>query len=60
MENQPEEKFISWDPSFIALLGLDKESFHRIFEDNYEQTFKEITDILRVINENVKKIIKTL
>ncbi len=55
MENQPEEKTISWDPTYISLLGLDKNSFHRVLEDNYEEKFLEITDILKTISENVIK-----
>lgn len=53
MENQPEEKTISWDSTYVSLLGLDKTSFHRIFEDNYEEKFQEITNILKLISENV-------
>ncbi len=46
---------ISWDPTYISLLGLDKNSFHRVLEDNYEEKFLEITDILKTISENVIK-----
>lgn len=53
MENQPEEKTIIWDPTYVSLLGLDKTGFHRIFEDNYEGKFEEITNILKLINDNV-------
>lgn len=54
MEKLPEEKTISWDPSYISLLGLDKTSFHRMFEDNYDEKFQEITNILKLISDNVK------
>lgn len=55
MESQPEEKTINWDPSYVSLLGLDKNSFHRVLEDNYHEIFQEITSILKLISENVNK-----
>ena len=55
MKNQPEEKTITWDPSYVILLGLNKNSFNRVLEDNYDEKFQEITSILKDISENVNK-----
>ncbi len=39
MQNNPEDKSIDWDSNYIEILGLEKNSFHRIYEDDYEDNF---------------------
>jgi len=54
MQDKLEDKTIDWNPNFNNILGLEKNSFHRIYEDDYEDKFMEISQLLKRINDNVK------
>lgn len=53
MKSRPNEKAVAWSKEYKAVLGLNKQSFHEIFYDNYNDNLNEIIEIIRDLNLEV-------
>ena len=53
MESKPKDNEIIWHSWYKNLLGLAEENFDNVHQDNFKQTFGEISKLLQNLGDEV-------